>query len=193
MHRPQSKRREPFVTVLEEVQGLEGLVDWPQNSSQALSHSSSIYQHQKPGHLRQHQPRDTRNQGQTQPAVQHCCDLHNNIVWANNYPTGLDKVLTIQKILRIITFSSHDSTSLTLFKKFGKEVWYLNKNDLLTGSFSFSFNKNTLTPYSKGFCTLNFNNFYYYTRSSRNLHKAFNRTNYSIYSTYNTMIDIWNS
>lgn len=97
--------------------------------------------------------------------------------------------MTLQKILRIITFSSYDSTSLTLFTKFGIS----NKNDLLTGSFSFCSNNNTLPPYSKDFCTLNSKMHNYYTRSSRNLHKTFNRTNYSIYSTCNKMIDIWNS
>ena len=46
--------------------------------------------------------------------------------------------------------STYDSTSLTLFKKFG----ILNKNDLLTGSPSFSFNHNTLPLYFKIFVLL---------------------------------------
>jgi len=43
-----------------------------------------------------------------------------NIVWANNYPTKLDKLFKLQKkILRIITFSSYSAPSLPLFTRLG--------------------------------------------------------------------------
>ena len=42
--------------------------------------------------------------------------FYGNIVWANNYPTRLDKTLKIQKkALRVITFSSYKALSRPLF------------------------------------------------------------------------------
>ena len=41
-----------------------------------------------------------------------------NIVWANNYPTRLDKLLKLQKkALRVITFSSYKAPFRPLFQK----------------------------------------------------------------------------
>ena len=43
---------------------------------------------------------------------------YGNIVWANNYPTRLDKLLKLQKkALRVTTFSSYKAPSLPLFQK----------------------------------------------------------------------------
>ena len=105
------------------------------------------------------------------------CLLYDDRVWANNYPTRLAKVLDLQKkVLKIITFSSYNAPSLTLFKKLG--ILNMHQiNDLLIGLFSFSLDINALPAYF----------------DSRKLHKTFNRTNYGIYSTRNKTIYICNS
>ena len=111
------------------------------------------------------------------------CLHYGNIVWANTYPTRLEKIFKLQKkVLRIITFSSYMAPSLSLFKKLSLLNIY-QINDLLIGSFSFNFNSKVLPSY--------FND--YNTRNSKNLHKMFSRTNYSIYSTRNKITDIWNT
>ena len=117
---------------------------------------------------------------------------YGNIVWANTYPTRLEKLFKLQKkILRIITFSSYTAPSLPLFKKLHLLNIY-QINDLLVASFSFSLNHNILPPYFDDFCIENFKVHSYNTRGSKQLHKTFNRTNYGIYSTREKIIKIWN-
>ena len=52
---------------------------------------------------------------------------------------------------------------------------------------------NALPPYFNNFCIINAELHNYHTRSSRKLHKTFNRTNYSVYSTRNKVINTWNN
>ena len=117
---------------------------------------------------------------------------YGNIVWANNYPTRLDKLFKLQKkILRIITFSSYRAPSLPLFTNFGL-LNIFQINDFLIGSFSFSLNSKELPFYFNDFCIENTQVHKYNTRESKNLHKIFSRTNYGKFSTRNKIIEIWN-
>ena len=117
---------------------------------------------------------------------------YGNIVWANTYPTRLEKLFKLQKkILRIITFSSYTAPSLPLFDKLN--LLNIHQiNDLLISSFSFSLNNNVLPPYFDDFCIENFKVHSCNTRGSKQLHKTFNRTNYGKYSTREKIIKIWN-
>ena len=118
---------------------------------------------------------------------------YGNIVWANNFPTRLENLFKLQKkILRIITFSPYNTPSLPLFNKL--EILNIHQiNDLLISSFSYNLVNNALPPYFKNFCIINAELHNYHTRSSRKLHKTFNRTNYSVYSTRNKVINTWNN
>ena len=50
---------------------------------------------------------------------------YGNIVWANTYPTRLEKLFKLQKkISRIITFSSYTAPSLPLFNKL--DIWNIH-------------------------------------------------------------------
>ena len=117
---------------------------------------------------------------------------YGNIVWANTYPTRLEKLFKLQKkILRIITFSSYTAPSLPLFDKL--DLLNIHQiNDLLISSFSFSLNNNVLPPYFDDFCIENFKVHSYNTRGSKQFHKTFSRTNYGKYSTREKIIKIWN-
>ena len=117
---------------------------------------------------------------------------YGNIVWANTYPTRLEKLFKLQKkILRIITFSSYTAPSLPLFDKL--DILNIHQiNDLLISSFSFSLNNNVLPPYFDDFCIENFKVHSYNTRGSKQLQKTFKRTNYGKYSTREKIIKIWN-
>ena len=79
-----------------------------------------------------------------------------NIIWANTYPTRLEKLLKLQKIiLRTITVSSYTAPSLPLFNKL--DILNIHQiNDLLISSFSFSLTNNILPPYFDDFCIENF-------------------------------------
>ena len=78
---------------------------------------------------------------------------YGNIVWANNYPTRLEKLFTLQKkVLRIIiTFSSYTAPSLPLFTQLNLLNIY-QINDFLIGSFSFSLSNKVLPFYFSDFC-----------------------------------------
>lgn len=117
---------------------------------------------------------------------------YGNIVWANTYPTRLEKLFKLQKkILRIITFSSYTAPSLQLFRKLN--LLNIHQiNDLLIASFSFSLYSKVLPPYFEDFCIENFKVHSYNTRGSKQLHKTFNRTNYGKYSTREKIVNIWN-
>ena len=117
---------------------------------------------------------------------------YGNIVWANTYPTRLEKLFKLQKkILRVITFSSYTATSLPLFKKL--HILNIHQiNDLLISSFSFSLNNSILPSYFDDFCIENFKVHSYNTRGSKQLHMTFNRTNYGKFSTREKIIKIWN-
>ena len=117
---------------------------------------------------------------------------YGNIVWANNYPTRLDKLFKLQKkVLRIITFSPYTAPSLPLFIKLSLLNIY-QINDFLIGSFSFSLNSKVLPSYFNEFCIGNAQVHAHNTREKGHLHKIFSRTNYGKYSTKNKIIDIWN-
>ena len=117
---------------------------------------------------------------------------YGNIVWANNYPTRLDKLFKLQKkVLRIITFSSYTAPSLPLFTQLNLLNIY-QINDFLIGSFSFSLSNKVLPLYFSDFCLENAQVHEYNTRNSKQLHKTYNRTNYGKYSTRNKIIDFWN-
>ena len=117
---------------------------------------------------------------------------YGNIVWANNYPTRLDKLFKLQKkVLRIITFSPYTAPSLPLFTQLNLLNIY-QINDFLIGSFSFSLSNKVLPLYFSDFCLENAQVHEYNTRNSKQLHKTYNRTNYGKYSTRNKIIDFWN-
>jgi len=118
---------------------------------------------------------------------------YGNIIWANNYPTRLDKILKLQKkALRIITFSSYSAPSLPIYKKLN--LLNIHQiNDFLIGSFSYNLNNKTLPCYFNDFCTENNKIHNHYTRTSNNLHKIVNRTNYGKHSTRNKIINTWNN
>ena len=120
------------------------------------------------------------------------CLYYGNIVWGINYPTRLEKLIRLQKkVLRIITFSTYTAPSLPLFKKLN--LLNLNQiNDLLIATFGYNLANKTLPPYFKDFCIDNNNVHDHNTRTCRKLHKVRNRTNFSVYSTRNKTIDIWN-
>ena len=120
------------------------------------------------------------------------CLYYGNIVWGNNYPTRLEKLIRLQKkVLRIITFSTYTAPSLPLFKKLN--LLNLNQiNDLLIATFGYNLANKTLPPYFKDFCIDNNNVHDHNTRNCRKLHKVRNRTNFGVYSTRNKTIDIWN-
>ena len=106
---------------------------------------------------------------------------YGNIVWANNYPTRLDRLFKLQKkILRIITFSSYSAPSYSLFTRLGL-LNIFQINDFLIGSFSFSLNNKVLPIYEHN------------RRESKHLHKIFRRTNYGKFSTRNKIVEIWNT
>ena len=118
---------------------------------------------------------------------------YGNIVWANNYPTRLEKLFKLQKkVLRIIiTFSSYTAPSLPLFTQLNL-LNICQINDFLVGSFSFSLSNKVLPFYFSHFCLGNAQVHEYNTRNSKQLHKTYNRANYGKYSTRNKMIDFWN-
>ena len=117
---------------------------------------------------------------------------YGNIVWANNYPTRLDRLFKLQKkILRIITFSSYSAPSFSLFTRLGL-LNIFQINDFLIGSFSFSLNNKVLPIYFDDFCIENARVHEHNTRESKHLHKIFRRTNYGKFSTRNKIIEIWN-
>ena len=108
---------------------------------------------------------------------------YGNIVWANNYPTRLDRLFKLQKkILRIITFSSYSAPSYSLFTRLGL-LNIFQINDFLIGSFSFSLNNKVLPIYFDDFCIENARVHEHNTRESKHLHKIFRRTK---------IIEIWN-
>ena len=115
---------------------------------------------------------------------------YGNIVWANNYPSRLDKLLKLQKkALRVITFSSYKAPSLPLFQKLN--LLGINKiNDFVVGTFCFNLKSNSLPVYFNDFCIENTQVHNHHTRKCNNLHKKFNRTNYS---TRNKVINVWNT
>ena len=118
---------------------------------------------------------------------------YGNIVWANNCPTRLNKLLKLQKkALRVITFSSHKAPSRPLFQKLN--LLDINQiNDFLVSTFSFNLRSKSLPVYFNDFCIENTRVHNHYTRKSNDLHKTFNRTNLGVYSTRNKVINIWNT
>ena len=118
---------------------------------------------------------------------------YGNIVWANNYPTRLDKLLKLQKkALRVITFSLYKAPSLPLFQKLN--LLDINKiNDFLASTFCFNLKSNSLPVYFNDFCIENTQVHNHHTRKCNNLHKKFNRTNFGVYSTRNKVINVWNT
>ena len=117
---------------------------------------------------------------------------YGNIVWANNYPTRLDKVYKLQKkVIRIITHSSYDANSAPLFKKL-KLLNLQQINDLCIGQFIFEFYNNSLPEYFKNFFTLNKNVHNYGTRNSHYIHKERYRTNYGKFTIKIKGSSLWN-
>ena len=103
---------------------------------------------------------------------------YGNIVWANNYPTRLDKLVKLQKkALRVIAFSLYKAPSRPLFKKLN--LLDINQsNDFLVSTMTFSFNlrSKSLPVYFNDFYTEDTRVHNHYTRKSNDLHKKFNRT-----------------
>jgi len=92
---------------------------------------------------------------------------YGNIVWANNYPTRLEKLFKLQKkVLRNITFSSYTAPSLPLFTQLNLLNIY-QINDFLISSFSFSLSNKVLPLYFSDFCLENAQVHEYNTRNSK--------------------------
>lgn len=118
---------------------------------------------------------------------------YGNIVWANNYPTRLEKLLKLQKkALRIMSFSAYTAPSLPLFKNM-KLLNIHQINDFLISAFSFELSHKILPPYFDDFFRENNKIHEHNTRKNSDIHKRCNRTNYGKYSTRNKITNIWNT
>ena len=117
---------------------------------------------------------------------------YGNIIWANTYPTRLDKIKKLQKkIIRIITFSNYTAETAPLFKKLSI-LSIDNINNEAVAIFMFRYFNNGLPISFQNFFKLNKELHNYNTRSSTQIHKNYIRTNYKKYSTVNKGREIWN-
>ena len=119
--------------------------------------------------------------------------LYGNIIWANTYPSRLDKIRRIQKkIIRLKTFSGFSDPSAPLFKNLIiLPIDDINNETLAIFMFKY-FNKG-LPESFQNFFKLNKDLHNYNTRSAFQVHKQRVRTNYKKYSTEYKGTQIWNN
>ena len=116
-----------------------------------------------------------------------------NIIWGSTYPTRLHSIYKIQKkIVRIMTFSNYTEETRPLFESL-EILNIFELNTYLTAVFMYSYYHDKLPAFFNNFFITNDNLHSYNTRSVREIHIEFNRTNYGKFSMRYRGAIVWNS
>ena len=115
-----------------------------------------------------------------------------NIVWGSNYCTRLKSLHKVQKkIVRLMTFSKFKESTKPIFKEL-KLLDLFELNTFLVSLFMYSQRTNTLPKIFKNYFLQNDDLHQYNTRSAKNLHVEYHRTNYGKFSLKAKGTKIWN-
>jgi hypothetical protein len=117
---------------------------------------------------------------------------YGNIVWANNYPSRLKKIIKmIKKAIQIITFNPYIAKSVPLFQQL--KLLNLNQiNDLCISLFMFDYINGNLPASFNDYFTKNTKIHHHDTKKSNSVHKIYFRTNYRKFSIKTKGTDLWN-
>ena len=116
-----------------------------------------------------------------------------NSVWANTYPTHLNKLVILQKkAIRICTNSNYMTSSSPLFKKL-RTLKLLDINTLQITSIMQKYSTNTLPYYLMNMFSLNSNIHNYPTRNANKFHRWAYFNDNSKHSLRHSGPIIWNA
>ena len=119
--------------------------------------------------------------------------IYGNLIWGNAYKSHIQKLVNIQKIVRLMTFKSYSDHTKPIFSDL-KILNLYKLNEYLTSLFVFRyFHLHNLSEIFKDYFVVNKDIHNYNTRNAFLLHKKCNRTNYNKHTLSNKGIDVWNN
>jgi hypothetical protein len=122
------------------------------------------------------------------PYFQYC-----NIIWANTYPSHLDKLIKLQKRgMRIISAASYRAHTTELFKKHRQLILY-DINKLQIAAFMFMFHNKSLPAIFNSYFKMNIEVHSHNTRQALTLHIDYYRTNTRAFTIKVQGPKLWNS